>query len=425
MVSKRENLVRITMYFHMIHGIIDSMNTGSILHQRTLSVRVDMDEADLELFQKVIGEYNRLWGDIAAWCNDNQTVNRTRMQKSLYHKARKKYPDLPAQFVCIALRDAAGAVKSWNSNNKHKRWQLKSVRRKQTINYDRRIMALRGGLLTLSTLTFHKRFKALIDLPDWFFQRYPGSKINAAKLSLKNGYAIIHLIYRVNPTTTCKGTQVVGIDRGIRNIITTSKGGEYSSAKVRGIKRKYAHNRATLQAKGTRSAKRRLKAISGKEKRFISDVNHQISKTLASDPEVKTYVLEDLNGISKKKEKSSRKAGKKLRTWLSNWSYAELEFFLTYKCDFVGKTVELVPAAFTSQRCNRCGFTDKKNRNGARFDCKQCGHSAHADHNAAKNIRDKYLFAIDSKAGRSQSPTWMESPKNFHVQAPPLVGAGN
>lgn len=286
-------------------------------------------------------------------------------------------------------------------------------------------MALRGNLLTLSTLTFHKRFKTLIDLPDWFFDRYPGAKINAAKLSLKNGYVIIHLIYRVNPISTCKGAQVVGIDRGILNIATTSKGGEYSGAKVKGIKRKYAHNRATLQAKGTRSAKRRLKAISGREKRFISDVNHQISKTLAGDPEVKTYVLEDLSTMNNKKKKSNKKAGKQLRTWLSNWSYAELEFFLTYKCDFVGKTVELVPAAFTSQRCNRCGFTDKKNRNGARFDCKQCGHSAHADHNAAKNIRDKYLFAIDSKAGRSQSPTWMESPKNFYVQAPPLVVAGN
>lgn len=97
------------------------MNTGSSLHQRTLSVRVNMDKDNLELFRKAVGEYNQLWGDIVSWCNENQTANRTRMQKSLYHKAKEKYPCLPAQFVCIALRDAAGAVKSWNSNNKRKR----------------------------------------------------------------------------------------------------------------------------------------------------------------------------------------------------------------------------------------------------------------------------------------------------------------
>lgn len=371
-----------------------------------------MSEKQRNLFIEVIKIYNKAWGDVVAWCNENQTTNKSRAQKELYHKLRGGYPQLPAQFISIVLRDAVSSVKSWNSNRKKERWRMKSQRRRLTLNYDLRIMSLRGNLLSLSSLQGNKRQKFLVSIPQWFADRYPEVKVNAAKLSVKKGRVLIHLIYRVEPTDTIIGDEVVGIDRGIKNIIVTSqKGGDnkISSARTRGVKRRYAHNRATLQAKGTRSAKRRLKAMSGREKRFISDVNHQISKALALDPNVSTYVLENLTGINKTRKKSRRKLGKKMRTWMSGWSYFELEFFLSYKCKLVGKNVEFVSPAYTSQRCNQCGFTDRKNRNGSRFNCRRCDYSADADWNAACNIRDKYLFAIDSKAGCGQPPIMDEA----------------
>ena len=382
------------------------------IHQRTLTVPLSVSEEQRNLFIEVIKLYNKAWGDVVAWCNENQTTNKSRAQKELYHKLRGNYPQLPAQFISIVLRDAVGSVKSWNSNRKKERWAIKSQRRRLTLNYDLRIMSLRGNLLSLSSLQGNKRQKFLVSIPQWFADRYPEAKVNAAKLSVKKGRVLIHLIYRVEPTDTIIGDEVVGVDRGIKNVIVTSqKGGDnrITSAQTRGVKRRYAYNRATLQAKGTRSAKRRLNAMSGREKRFISDANHQISKALALDPNVSTYVLEDLTGINKTREKSRRKLGKKMRTWMSGWSYFELEFFLSYKCKLVGKKVEFVLPAYTSQRCNQCGFTDRKNRNGSHFDCRRCGYSADADWNAACNIRDKYLFAIDSKAGCSQPPMMDEA----------------
>lgn len=382
------------------------------LHQRTLTVRLDATLEQRQLFEQVIAIYNKAWGDVVAWCNANTSVNRTRLQKALYRQLRTTYPELPSQFISIALRDGAGAVKSWNSNHKKHRWELKAQRRRLTLNYDLRIMSLRGDLLSLSTLQGNKRQKFLLAIPEWFAGRYPDAVVNAAKLSVKKDKVLIHLICRVTPTQKIVGDDIVGVDRGIKNIVVTSrKGGDntISSAKTRGVKRRYAHNRATLQAKGTRSAKRRLKAMSGREKRFISDTNHQISKSLALDPSVHTYVLEDLTGIGQTREKSRRKLGKKMRSWIAGWSYHELEFFLAYKCELVGKTVEFVSPAYTSQRCNQCGFIDRKNRDGARFDCLRCGYSADADWNAACNIRDKYLFAIDSKAGCSQPPIMDEA----------------
>lgn len=54
-----------------------------------------------------------------------------------------------------------------------------------------------------------------------------------------------------------------------------------------------------MQAKGTKSAKRKLKALSGRENRWMSDVNHQLSKALVDYYGANTlFVMEDLAGVS-------------------------------------------------------------------------------------------------------------------------------
>ncbi len=54
-----------------------------------------------------------------------------------------------------------------------------------------------------------------------------------------------------------------------------------------------------------------------------------------------------------------------------------------------GTRIVKVPAAYTSQRCSRCGYTDRNNRESqAVFRCGSCGHRANADVNAAINVRD-------------------------------------
>ena len=63
---------------------------------------------------------------------------------------------------------------------------------------------------------------------------------------------------------------------------------------------KYQKLRAELQskAKGMKSAKRRLKKLSGRENRWMTDVNHQLSKTLIDEYGSNTlFVLENLNDV--------------------------------------------------------------------------------------------------------------------------------
>jgi len=63
-----------------------------------------------------------------------------------------------------------------------------------------------------------------------------------------------------------------------------------------------------------------------------------------------------------------------------------LEQFITYKAHLAGVAVEEVPAAYTSKSCHRCGTLGQRKKH--RFVCPRCYYHAHADANAAQNIRD-------------------------------------
>lgn len=359
---------------------------------RSVHVRVPLNGAVFP-----VDAYNACWGEIVNWCNENHKASRYDAHYALYHGLRAKYPTLLSQMLVIAFREATATVKSWNSNHPKRKWELSAKRRSRSLTMDARLMSLRGNLLTLSTANNQKRWRTLVELPTWFSDRYPQRTLQATIVRPDDDELVLTFVFAVPTPELRSAGKVVGIDRGIKKAIVTSEGGEITNATTRAVRRRYAHNRRTLQTKGTRSAKRRLKAMAGREARFVSDFNHRASKVLASDVSVSVYVLEDLTSINAKKRKG--KTNKKMRTWLSNWSFGQFEFYLRYKCSAVGIAVASVSPTYTSQQCNACGKIDRRNRKGARFDCVVCCHSADADHNAAKNIRDRYNPIIDGGAG--------------------------
>ena len=120
---------------------------------------------------------------------------------------------------------------------------------------------------------------------------------------------------------------VVGIDRGLRflSVCYDEQGKtQFESGKKIAAKRhKFQEARRQLQAKGTKSAKQKLKAISGRENRWISDVNHRISKTLVQKYGKDTlFVLEDLTGVSF--ESANLSSSAKQNYDLRSWSFYQL-----------------------------------------------------------------------------------------------------
>jgi IS605 OrfB family transposase len=178
---------------------------------------------------------------------------------------------------------------------------------------------------------------------------------------------------------------VLGIDLGIVNIASDSDGGSFSGASIEDNRRKFAHRRRNLQRNGSKSAKRKLKKISGKQSRFQKITNHTISKAIvkiAYDTK-RAIAIEELGGI---RDRVTVK--RKQRARHANWSFLQLRQYISYKAERMGVPVIFVDPRNTSRTCPACGCVDKANRKSQSvFLCVQCGFSAPADTNAARNIR--------------------------------------
>ena len=327
-------------------------------------------------------------------------INNNSTSKRFLHKVQ--YEGL----IQCARDVAVEAVKTWNVKKtklkqkkpkKAERMKRPSMKEKCTMRYDVRTITLRGSQLTFSTC--ERRIKTIISILEFFTERYSpseGWKLKGANIGMnRKGRVFVNLIYECpDPVIEeNKDGKIVGLDRGVYNIVTTSDGVHYGAKDVRRVKRKYNHVRSVLQKKGTRSAKRSLVSISGCEKRFVHDQNHCISKKLANtDENVSVYVLEDLSSMNMLRLKG--KSNRTMRKWLSNWSYSDLEEKLIYKCKRNGIRVEFVDARYTSQKCSVCKTIDKASRKGNRYTCRHCGNNMHADTNAAINIRDNYITRV-------------------------------
>ncbi|MCX6655722.1 MAG: transposase, partial [Candidatus Bathyarchaeota archaeon] len=143
--------------------------------------------------------------------------------------------------------------------------------------------------------------------------------------------------------------------------------------------------KAVLQRVGSESAKRHLRKLSGKERRFKKQTNHVISKELVSVAEgtKRAIALEDLKGIRTRTTVRYEQRGRH-----GKWAFNQLRAFVDYKAKLSGVPVLVVDPRDTSRRCSRCGHVEKGNRvSQSEFRCRSCGHGENADLNAARNIR--------------------------------------
>ncbi len=176
----------------------------------------------------------------------------------------------------------------------------------------------------------------------------------------------------------------LGIDLGIVNLATDSDGQTFTGEAIRKARQRYQKRRQILQKVGTKSAKRRLKQMSGRERRFQRDVNHTISKALVKKALIscKALALEDLTGIRQRGT-----VRREQRYERHSWAFSQLRQFLTYKAAWAGVRLVLVDPRNTSRTCSGCGHCEKANRQSqASFGCQRCGMQMHADVNAAINI---------------------------------------
>jgi IS605 OrfB family transposase len=339
-----------------------------------------LNNSQISIINETLNAMSNAQNYVVDTCYELEETNKFKIHHTTYPILRKQF-NLPAQLSVIANKYACVAVKSVlkNKGNKPKF-------NSKYIHYDSRSCSLNLEKGIVSLLTLKGRIKVKIEIPK-YFKKYLKWKAKESNLiKCKDGkYRLMISVEKIIPKSDLSGNKI-GVDRGINNLIATSDGWIYDSNTIWKIKNKYVKLRSALQSKGTRSAKRHLIKIRGKEKRFMRDVNHSVTKTLVeSIGKNGIIVLEKLKGIRNAKYRHEQ-------NWkFSNWSFFQFESFLKYKAEEKSIEVAYINPKNTSRECSKCNNIDKTQRKGSTFKCKSCNTILNADFNASINILNRYI----------------------------------
>ena len=380
---------------------------------KTIKLRIHVTPEQEVLLRQMTEQYRQACNFVSQYIFDNQfDLTYQSLNKKLYSDLRGLF-GLKSQLAQSSIKTTIARYKTvkqqlfqnpyrykdedgrWQRIPKTLEWLWNSVffRRPQADLVRNRDYSFVDDGQVLSINTLGKRTKCTFEGEHFAGYLNVSYQLGTAKLVELKGRWYLHI-----PVTKAVEDfqkecvrHVVGIDRGLRFLAVSydeqGKTKFVSGKKIATKRHKFQEVRKQLQAKGTKSAKRKLKAISGRENRWMSEVNHQISKTLVQKYGKDTlFVLGDLAGVSFEESNLSRTA--KQNYDLRSWSFYQLEQFLTYKAHENRSEVLKVSAKYTSQRCPKCGIIRKANRDHHKhlYSC-QCGYKSNDDRIGAMNIQ--------------------------------------
>lgn len=381
--------------------------------QVTIKAKLKITNSETALsFSKTMEQYRQACNYVSEYIfNHDFDMKQSSLNKELYSKLRNlfslksqmaqsvirtviaRYKTVKTQMSCRPYKYQDQNTGEWHREARNLTWLCKPIsfnRPQVDLQRNRDWSYLSSGQLSINTLDGRVKAEPVCH---GFNQYFDGTwKFGLAKL-LKSGnkwYLHISATKEVADFDKQEVKHVVGIDRGLRFLATAydeqGKTAFFDGKAIMRKRAKYQKLRATLQAKGTKSAKRRLKKLSGRENRWMSDVNHRLSKTLVQKYGADTlFVLENLNGVSFERADLL----KSLRSQNKSWAFYQLEQFLTYKAHLNNCEVVEVSAKYTSQRCPKCGVIKKDNRNHEKheYHCANCSYRSNDDRIGAMNIQ--------------------------------------
>ena len=347
--------------------------------KRTISLKLILPQEYVELLLKTEQAFSDGCNAIVPFVIENRCWNSVALHHLSYYKIRKDIPNLGSQMVCNAIRKVCYSYKALKIK-KGKEIPKINFKKSSSVHYCARTFSLKGKELSLFTV--NGRIRCPFCLGQNHATYLEQGKIKEAELVRRGQCWFFNLVLDIPDIAIKSEGTIVAIDVGENNLATTSEGIMYGGGKLRHERDKFLARRSKLMSNGSRSAKRRFKKISGKEKSHVKQTNHVVSKLIVEEAvkaNAKIVVMEDLTNI-----RTRIKAGKRLRTRLHRWAWKEFQQFIEYKAQAQGIQVVYVNPAYSSQVCSVCGCLGIRHKH--LFKCSSCGSRQHSDRNACQNL---------------------------------------
>lgn len=349
--------------------------------QLSIKVKLVPSQEQKSILLKTIEAYNEACSFVSQIALENKTASVVKIHHLCYYEIRKRF-HLSSQMAVRVVGKTADAYKI----AKKKKLLLKKpyiFNKHGAAVYDQRILSWKG-LEKVSILTIKGRQVIPIVLGEYQRTKLVYPRRGQVDLIYQDGNFYLMPIIDVPEPPENIGKDILGVDLGVTNLAVDSQGEIYSGEGVDKKRVKLDKLKSALQKKDSKSAKRHLKKLSGKEARFRKDVNHCISKKIVAKAQRHSLgvALEKLTGIRER-----TRLRKAQRRQYHSWAFNQLQQFIVYKAKLAGVIVSFVNPKNTSRMCPNCGFVSKHNRKTqSSFVCKSCNFAELADKVGAINI---------------------------------------
>ena len=246
--------------------------------------------------------------------------------------------------------------------------------------------------------------------------RYPIDSLSSWTVKRENQTYYLVLLFNVDIQPWPKARGQVGIDLGVKNLLTLSTGEKIDYPdRLRQLERNVRREQRKLsrRTKGSNNYRRQRANVAkayARLRHYRDNFQHQLSHRLIEENQfigMETLAVRNMTRKAKKKldaagtptrNGQSRKRAMNRSILREGWS--ALVNKLSYKAEWYGRTLVQVDRFYPSSKlCHACGHKYKELRLSEReWTCENC-HSRHdRDVNAALNIRDEALRLSRKKA---------------------------
>ena len=341
----------------------------------TAKVQLLATPEQYEMLLKTLERANEACNYLSDLAWSTKTFRQFSLHKIGYYEAKERF-ELSSQVV---IRCEAKVADSYKLDKKTKR----TFKPHGAIAYDSRILKWKLDKFSVSIWTLSGRQEILFSTGprqlEWLkFQQ------GESDLVYSGGKFFLLATCEVPEPTPEDVEGYLGCDMGIVEIATTSDGESHSGAEVKRIRRKRRRLRKSLQKCGSKSAKRKLKKLSGKETRFARDTNHVVAKAIVKTAECNRLglAIEQLKGI-----RSRVKVKRSQRDDLHSWAFFQLGEFLRYNPGLLEWRWSKLTRVTLAGRVRSVGIaTNGTAKVKPSFVCQACGYAENADKVAAVNI---------------------------------------
>jgi putative transposase len=379
---------------------------------RTVRILLEPNSEQATALHETIEQFTRCYNAVCAYGWHHGEKNGVKLHHATYRDTKALCPPLVSDLLIQARVKATETLKSaftWKAKQEARYPQLVEKLKKQNkpipafkpvkcpeskqcaVRYNVHTYRLNWSTSSVRVSTTIGKMTIPFTVPH-FSEKYRGGKGATADLCYHHGQFWLHVVVDIPEPVVPETTEVVGVDLGLNRPAVTSTRQFLGKKHWKEVDRRRFRIRRKLQSKGTKSAKRHLKKLSGRSWRFHRDCDHVLSKRIVQhNSPGATLVLENLTNI---REGVRHRKGEGQRR-IHGWSFAQLYNFIAYKGQERGIRVERIDPRHTSQTCSKCGHQARNNRRSQSvFRCRSCHYELHADLNAAYNIREKYIASL-------------------------------